>query len=47
MSRENQRMLNGIDREIDVEETKSALMFSVLSLVLIMGFFIIGFCLGY
>ena len=47
MSKENQRTLKEIDREIDLEETKSALMFSALSLILVIGFFIVGFCLGY
>lgn len=47
MSKESRRTLKEIDREIDVEETKSALMFSALSLVSIIGFFIVGFYLGY
>jgi len=47
MSKENQRTLKEIDREIDLEETKSALMFSALSLISVIGFFIVGFYLGY
>ena len=47
MIKESRRTLKEIDREIDVEETKSALMFSALSLVSIIGFFIVGFYLGY
>lgn len=47
MSKENQRTLKEIDREIDLEETKSALMFGALSLISIIGFFIVGFYLGY
>lgn len=47
MTKDNKRIMNQVDREIDVEQTKSAILFSVLSVLIIIAFFATYIAFGY
>lgn len=47
MNRDSERALKQIDREIEVDETKSAILCSVLFLAFLLAMFIYWVLLGY
>ena len=47
MNREDERILNQIDREIDVENTKGAILGSILSVSFILAMILYWIFVGY